>query len=170
MRSRFPRKNYILTSENISSSNLTSNLPDFDTSNISNGNIMEEEKYPILLESFSTWYLYLSAASLSVIVCLVVCMFFIIFCLQKKFDGDFIGGKFCWFASFYYTHISGLLHAFFIISLCVLLQMLATDHYVWPLIFYSGFSSFFLWFFHRIIVFPIIALLLPHQALINEFE
>ena len=155
------------TSENISSSNLT----DFDISNISNGNIMEEEKYPILLESFSTWYLYLSAANLSVIVCLVVCIFFIIFCLQKKFDGDFIGGKFCWFASLYYTlFISGLLHAFFIISLCVLLQMLTTDNYVWPLIFYSGFSSFFLWFFHRIIVFPIIALLLPHQALINEFE
>ena len=167
MRSRFPRKNYIPTSENISSSNLT----DFDISNISNGNIMEEEKYPILLESFSTWYLYLSAASLSVIVCLVVCLFFIIFCLQKKFDGDFIGGKFCWFASLYYTlFISGLLHAFFIISLCVLLQMLTTDNYVWPLIFYSGFSSFLLWFFHRIIVFPIITLLLPHQALINEFE
>ena len=168
MRNRFPRKNYISTSENISSSNLT----DFDISNISTENIMEEEEYSQMLGSFSTCYLYLSAANLSVIVCLVVCLFFITFCLQKKFDGDFIGGKFCWFASLYYTHIfiSGLLHAFFIISLCVLLQMLTTDNYVWPLIFYSGFSSFLLWFFHRIIVFPIITLLLPHQALINEFE
>ena len=167
MRNRFPRKNYISTSENISSSNLT----DFDISNISTENIMEEEEYSHMLGSFSTCYLYLSAANLSVIVCLVVCLFFITFCLQKKFDGDFIGGKFCWFASLYYTlFISGLLHAFFIISLCVLLQMLTTDNYVWPLIFYSGFSSFLLWFFHRIIVFPIITLLLPHQALINEFE
>ena len=165
MQSGFPRNNYIPTSENISSSNLT----DFDISNISNGNIIEEDKYPILMESFSTWYLYWSAASLSVIVCLVVCMFFIIFCLQKKFDGDFIGGKFCRFASLYYTlFISGLLHAFFIISLCVLLQILTTDKYVWLIILYCGLTSFLLWFFHRIIVFPIINLLLPHEVLINE--
>ena len=156
MQSRFPRNNYIPTSENISSSNLT----DFD---------IEEEEYSQMLGSFSKLYFYLSAANISVILCLVVCVFFIIFSLQTKFDGDFIGGKFCQFASLYYTlFISGLLHAFFIISLCVLLQILTTDKYVWLIILYCGLTSFLLWFFHRIIVFPIINLLLPHEVLINE--
>ena len=38
-------------------------------------------------------YLSLSTASLAVTFCLIVCIFFVIFCLQERFDGDFLGGE-----------------------------------------------------------------------------
>ena len=38
-------------------------------------------------------FISLSTASLSVTFCLIVCVFFVLLCLQEKFDGDFLGGK-----------------------------------------------------------------------------
>ena len=38
-------------------------------------------------------FISLSTASLSVTFCLVVCVFFVLLCLQERFDGDFLGGK-----------------------------------------------------------------------------
>ena len=37
-------------------------------------------------------YVSLSTASLAVTFCLIVCVFFVMFCLQEKLDGDFLGG------------------------------------------------------------------------------
>ena len=38
-------------------------------------------------------FISLSTASLSVTFCLIVCVFFVLLCLQERFDGDFLGGK-----------------------------------------------------------------------------
>ena len=61
--------------------------------------------------------------------------------------------------------MGGLLHALVIIILTVFCLMVVTRNIVWPRLWYAGFGAFFLWFFHRMVVFPLIALLFPFKML-----
>ena len=89
-----------------------------------------------------------STATLSVSYCVVICALFVLINAQQRFDGDFMGG---------------LLHALAIIILTVTILMVVTTNIVWPRLWYAGFGAFFLWFFHRMVVFPLIALLFPFK-------
>ena len=89
-----------------------------------------------------------STATLAVSYCIVVCVFFLFISLQHRFDGDFMGG---------------LVHAIVIISLTIVVLMIFTRNIVWPRLWYAGFGAFFLWFFHRMVVFPLIALIFPFK-------
>ena len=68
--------------------------------------------------------------------------------VPERYDGDCMGG---------------LLHALVIIILTVFCLMVVTRNIVWPRLWYAGFGAFFLWFFHRMVVFPLIALLFPFK-------
>ena len=92
--------------------------------------------------------LVVSTATLAVSYCIIICGVFVLINTQNRFDGDFMGG---------------LLHALAIIILTVILVMVATRNIVWPRLWYAGFGAFFLWFFHRMVVFPLIALLFPFK-------
>ena len=92
--------------------------------------------------------LMVSTATLSVSYCVVICGIFVLINAQQRFDGDFMGG---------------LLHALVIIILTVMCLMVFTRNIVWPRLWYAGFGAFFLWFFHRMVVFPLIALLFPFK-------
>ena len=89
-----------------------------------------------------------STATLSVSYCVVICGLFVLINAQQRFDGDFMGG---------------LLTALAIIILTVTCLMVVTTNIVWPRLWYAGFGAFFLWFFHRMVVFPLIALLFPFK-------
>ena len=91
-----------------------------------------------------------STASLSLTFCLVVCLFFLAWCLQDRYDGDWLGG---------------LLHALLVIcaTLCSLMSLVRSP--AWPRLIVAAVGAFSLWFFHRMAVFPIIALLLPFSSI-----
>lgn len=93
--------------------------------------------------------LHLSTASISVLLCLVVCIAALLFCLQSRYDGDYLGG---------------LVHAFLLILMLVHLGMMVTHRSGWPRLWYGGLGAFFLWFFHRMVVFPLVAELLPYTS------
>ena len=93
----------------------------------------------------------LSTATLAVMFCVVVCIYFVLISLQSKFDADFMGG---------------LIHALSVIILVIIILMVITITRNWPKLWYAGFGSFFLWFFHRMVVFPLIALIFPFQRLL----
>ena len=88
----------------------------------------------------------LSTASLSVIYCVIICMVFILLSLQTRFDGDFMGG---------------LVHSLLVIVLSVIGFMAISPRLLWPQLWYGGVFSYFLWFFHRLVVFPLITIIFP---------
>ena len=87
-----------------------------------------------------------STATLAVTYCVIVCSFFVLLSLQNKLDGDFMGG---------------LVHTIIIIIITTSLIMFFTKRTLWPRLWFAGFGAFFLWFFHRMVVFPLIALIFP---------
>ena len=97
-----PRWNLTLPDQNISFSEGFANISeDLTLQNFTTKELSEEgdEFKVVRLEEVSDLlgielYLSLSTASLAVTFCLVVCIFFVIFCLQETFDGDFLGGEF----------------------------------------------------------------------------
>lgn len=115
-----------------------------ETSETFNEELGFEETVPRMYQQ----KLMVSTATLSVSYCVVICGIFVLINAQQKFDGDFMGG---------------LLHALVIIILTVMCLMVFTRNIVWPRLWYAGFGAFFLWFFHRMVVFPLIALLFPFK-------
>ena len=87
-----------------------------------------------------------STATLAVTYCVIVCSFFVLLSLQNKLDGDFMGG---------------LVHTIIIIIITISLIMFFAKRTLWPRLWFAGFGAFFLWFFHRMVVFPLIALIFP---------
>ena len=88
----------------------------------------------------------LSTATVSVAFCVIVCTFFIVLSFQTRFDGDFMGG---------------LVHSLLVIVITVMVLMSVLKPIQWPQLWYGGVSSYFLWFFHRMVVFPLIAVIFP---------
>ena len=88
----------------------------------------------------------LSTATISVAFCVIVCTFFIILSFQTRFDGDFMGG---------------LVHSLLVIVLSVMVFMSVSPRLLWPQLWYGGVTSYFLWFFHRLVVFPLITVIFP---------
>ena len=103
------------------------------------------ENYEI---SYPVWQLELelSTAALSVIYCVIVCIYFIFLSLQTRFDGDFMGG---------------LVHSLVVIVISVMGFMAVSPRLLWPQLWYGGVTSYFLWFFHRLVVFPLITVIYP---------
>ena len=88
----------------------------------------------------------LSTAALSVIFCIIICIVFIFLSLQTRFDGDFMGG---------------LVHSLLVIVISVMVFMAISPRLLWPQLWYGGVTSYFLWFFHRLVVFPLITVIFP---------
>ena len=129
------RNNIIDGVEDIKNLSLASNNSDSD------GRDHYEISYPVWqLESE------LSLAALSVIYCIIVCIVFILLSLQTRFDGDFMGG---------------LVHSLLVIVLSVMGFMAISPGLLWPQLWYGGVTSYFLWFFHRLVVFPLITVIFP---------
>ena len=101
----------------------------------------------------------LSTATITVAFCTIVCTFFIILSFQNRYDGDFMGG---------------LVHSLLVIVITVMMTMSISPPILWPQLWYGGVSSYFLWFFHRMVVFPLIAVIFPfniprtHTVTINQ--
>ena len=87
-----------------------------------------------------------STATLAVTYCVIVCSFFVLLSLQNRLDGDFMGG---------------LVHTIIIIIITISIVMFFVKRTLWPRLWFAGFGAFFLWFFHRMVVFPLIALIFP---------
>ena len=122
-------------------------LSDFQNLSLSSNSsdIDGGESYEI---SYPVWQLEmeLSTAALSVIYCVIVCIVFILLSLQTRFDGDFMGG---------------LVHSLLVIVISVMGFMAISPRLLWPQLWYGGVTAYFLWFFHRLVVFPLITVIFP---------
>ena len=126
---------------NILFATLQSNLTELD-------NDTTESFYEEVVPSMYQQKLMVSTSTLAVSYCVIICFIFVLINVQERYDGDCMGG---------------LLHALVIIILTVFCLMVFTRNIVWPRLWYAGFGAFFLWFFHRMVVFPLIALLFPFK-------
>ena len=70
--------------------------------------------------------------------------------------------------------MGGLVHSLLVIVITVVMTMSISPPILWPQLWYGGVSSYFLWFFHRMVVFPLIAVIFPfnihrtHIVTINQ--
>ena len=132
---------------NVSSTYRYNNIAGDDIKNLSlSPNSSDSEDHSEI--SYPVWQLdlELSTAALSVIYCVIICIVFIFLSLQTRFDGDFMGG---------------LVHSLLVIVLSVMVFMSVSPRLLWPQLWYGGVTSYFLWFFHRLVVFPLITVIFP---------
>ena len=132
---------------NVSSTYRNNNIAGDDIKNLSlSPNSSDSEDHSEI--SYPVWQLdlELSTAALSVIYCVIICIVFILLSLQTRFDGDFMGG---------------LVHSLLVIVLSVMGFMAISPRLLWPQLWYGGVFSYFLWFFHRLVVFPLITVIFP---------